>query len=80
MTKSSLFLIAFYALAACDHRPTHYEVKLQDGTPGYRLDCDRNEFTDRECVNEAVRLCGGGAEISGGSNNGSYSIVRCAKK
>lgn len=79
MMRSSLFLVAFYALAACSHRPSHYEVKLQDGTPGYRLDCDKNEFTGQECANEAARLCNGSAEITGGSNNGSYTIVRCVK-
>lgn len=74
-----LIVVALLGLAACGHRPNHYEVKLQDGTPGYRLDCDKNEFTEAECVAEAARLCNGSAEITGGSNNGSYTIVRCAK-
>lgn len=73
-------LIVLLGLAACSHRPNHFDVKLQDGTPGYRLDCDRNEFTAQECLNEASHLCDGPADITGGSNNGSYTIVRCVKK
>lgn len=78
--KSSLFLVAFYALAACSHRPPHDEVKLQDGTPGYRLDCDKNEFTAQECATEAYRLCDGNAELTGGSLDGRRTIVRCIKQ
>jgi len=73
-------LIALLSLAACKSRPHHYEVKLQDGTPGYQLDCDKTQFTEQDCLDEAIRLCGIHVEITGGSNNGSYTIVRCTKQ
>ena len=85
MTKNKLMkkliIFALLSICACSHHPNHYEVKLQDGTPGYRIDCDKNEFTNQECTEEAFRLCNGSnVEIWGGSNNGSYTIVRCVLK
>jgi starvation-inducible outer membrane lipoprotein len=73
-------LIAFLGLAACKAHPHHYEVKLQDGTSGYRLDCDRTEFTDQQCVEEAARVCGGAVTIMDDANNGRNTIVRCIKQ
>lgn len=73
-------LVAMLCLVACHSRPNHYEVKLQDGTPGYRLDCDKTEFSIRECVKEASRLCGkDSASIMDDSNNGINTIVKCSK-
>lgn len=72
-------IIAMLGLAACKARPNHYDVKLQDGTAGYRLDCDRTEFTTQECIDEAARVCKGGATIMDDANNGINTIVRCTK-
>ena len=72
-------LIALLGLTACKARPNHYDVKLQDGTAGYRLDCDKTEFTDKDCVDEAARLCNGGATIMDDADNGINTIVRCNK-
>ena len=70
-------LFAMLALMGCKARPNHYDVNLQDGTPGYRLDCDKNEFTTQDCVNEAANVCGGKAAlITDDSNNGINTIVR----
>jgi hypothetical protein len=72
-------LIAILCLVACKSRPNHYDVKLQDGTLGYRLDCDKTQFTNQECIDEAVRICNGGASMMDDANNGIYTIVRCSK-
>lgn len=73
-------LIVLLGLAACKARPNHYDVKLQDGTTGYRLDCDRTQFTDQDCLEEATHLCGGSATVMDDANNGINTIVRCSKK
>lgn len=72
-------LIALLGLAACKARPNHYEVKLQDGTAGYRLDCDKTQFSNQDCMEEATRVCNGSALITDDANNGINTIVRCAK-
>lgn len=72
-------LIALLGLAACKARPNHYDVKLQDGTAGYRLDCDKTEFSNEDCLAEASRLCSGSAIIMDDANNGINTIVRCIK-
>jgi hypothetical protein len=72
-------LIAMLVLAACKARPNHYDVKLQDGTAGYRLDCDKTEFTNQECLDEASRLCNGNSLVMDDANNGINTIVRCLK-
>jgi hypothetical protein len=71
------FFILF-ALTGCRAHPNHYYVKLTDGTPGYRLDCDKTEFTMQDCVNEASYICKGRtALIIDDSNNCINTIVRC---
>jgi hypothetical protein len=71
-------LFALLALMGCKDRPNHYDVKLQNGTPGYRLDCDKTQFTTQACINEAANVCKGRtALIIDDSNNGINTIVRC---
>jgi hypothetical protein len=73
-------LIVLLGLAACKVRPNHYEVKLQDGKMGYRLDCDATQFSNQDCLEEGVRVCGGGAfVVMDDANNGINTIIRCTK-
>jgi hypothetical protein len=75
MRYASLMLMC---LLSCRSRPNHYEVKLQDGDAGYRLDCDKTQFTNQECINEAARICAPTAAlIMDDANNGIYTVVRC---
>jgi hypothetical protein len=71
--------IVLLSLLACKARPNHYEVKLQDGTPGYRLDCDQTQFSSQDCLQEASRLCHGNVSIMDNANNGINTIIRCLK-
>jgi len=72
-------LIVILGLAAGKARPNHFDVKLQDGTAGYRLDCDKTQFSNQDCLEEAARLCHGNAVVMDDANNGVYTIVRCYK-
>jgi hypothetical protein len=72
-------LFVLLVLSACKSRPNHYDVKLQDGTAGYRLDCDKTEFSNQDCLDEVGRLCRDGAIIMDDANNGINTIVRCNK-
>jgi hypothetical protein len=72
-------LIITLCLVACKSRPNHYDVKLQDGTAGYRLDCDKTEFSVKDCLDEAARVCHGSAVVMDDANNGINTIVRCQK-
>jgi hypothetical protein len=76
-----IIIFGLLAMIACKSRPNHYDVKLQDGTPGYRLDCDKTEFSNQDCIDEALRLCGAGngVQIMDDANNGINTIVRCSK-
>ena len=72
-------LMASLCLIACKARPEHQEVKLQDGTPGYILDCDKTQFSNQDCLSEANRLCSGDAIILDDANGGQRTVVRCHK-
>lgn len=72
-------LITMLSLVACKSRPNHYEVKLQDGAAGYRLDCDKTQFSIQDCLDEAARVCHGSAMVMDDANNGINTIVRCQK-
>ena len=73
-------LVALLGLAACKARPNHIDVKLQDGSPGFRLDCDKTQFSNQDCLDEAARLCAGqSVSIMDDANNGINTIVQCIK-
>ena len=72
-------LLVLLGMAACKSHPRAYQVKLQDGSPGYRLDCDKTIYSNQECMDEVSHLCSKGAVVMDDANNGRNTIVRCSQ-
>jgi hypothetical protein len=74
-------LLSVMCLCACKDPPQHYDVRLMDGTPGYRLDCDNTQFTFEECKAEAESICSHkGANLQYFPTNSRNAFVRCEPK